>query len=494
MAEPIAELKKVRLDKLAKLREKGIEPFPAGWELLKQRVKTVQCGDLSQDQKVVVTGRVMGWRAHGKLIFADLRDDSGEIQICFREDVLSSSQLEVVELFDLGDFLGVHGELFQTKTGELTVLVREFKLLSKSLRPLPSEWYGLEDKEVRYRQRYVDLILNPDVKDVFMVRTEVLSEMRRILDEEDFLEVETPILQPVYGGASAKPFTTHHHALDIDLFLRISNELYLKRLIVGGFEKVYEVSKDFRNEGMDRQHNPEFTQIEFYWAYADYDELMQFTEKMIGRVLNKVMGSTVITFQEQELDFSAPIPRVSFYDLVRQCIGIDLGQVNSEKKLLKEIKVRKLALDLSGTAGYGVLVDKLYKEFCRPKVIQPTFLVDYPYETMPLAKRKKEEPAKIACFQLLAAGFELIKAYNELNDPIDQRERWEEMERLAQEGLEEHEVVDEDYLRALEYAMPPTAGWGMGIDRFVALITNRSSLKEVILFPTMRPENFKSSG
>ncbi|MBU0708580.1 lysine--tRNA ligase [Patescibacteria group bacterium] len=494
MAEPIAELKKVRLDKLAKLREKGIEPFPAGWELLKQRVKTVQCGDLSQDQKVVVTGRVMGWRAHGKLIFADLRDDSGEIQICFREDVLSSSQLEVVELFDLGDFLGVHGELFQTKTGELTVLVREFKLLSKSLRPLPSEWYGLEDKEVRYRQRYVDLILNPDVKDVFMVRTEVLSEMRRILDEEDFLEVETPILQPVYGGASAKPFTTHHHALDIDLFLRISNELYLKRLIVGGFEKVYEVSKDFRNEGMDRQHNPEFTQIEFYWAYADYDELMQFTEKMIGRVLNKVMGSTVITFQEQELDFSAPIPRVSFYDLVRQCIGIDLGQVNSEKKLLKEIKVRKLALDLSGTAGYGALVDKLYKEFCRPKVIQPTFLVDYPYETMPLAKRKKEEPAKIACFQLLAAGFELIKAYNELNDPIDQRERWEEMERLAQEGLEEHEVVDEDYLRALEYAMPPTAGWGMGIDRFVALITNRSSLKEVILFPTMRPENFKSSG
>ena len=488
MPKPLEELKKIRLEKLNKLREKGIDPFPASWEKLDKRIKTAACSELPVGSEGVVAGRIMSWRGHGKIIFADLRDDSGQIQLCFKRDDLPEADFELLKLFDLGDFIGVHGELFNTKAGELTVLVKDFRLLTKSLRPLPSQWYGLEDKEIRYRQRYVDLILNPEVKNVFLARTKILSELRRILDKNDFIEVETPILQPLYGGAAAKPFTTHHNALDIDLYLRISNELYLKRLIVGGFEKVYEVSKDFRNEGIDRQHNPEFTQIEFYWAYADYGQLMEFTEKMLAEVIKTVTGGTKITYQEQELDFSPPLPRLKFYDLVKKETAIDLEEANTEKKLLSEIKRQKLRVDLDGVAGYGALVDKLYKEYCRPKIIQPTFLIDYPQETMPLAKRKEDEPQKIANFQLLASGFEVIKAYNELNDPIDQGYRWEESEKLAARGLEEFEMVDNDYLRALEYAMPPTAGWGMGIDRLAAIITNQPSVKDIILFPTMRPE------
>ena len=488
MPEPLEELKRVRLSKLNYLREKGINPYPDKWEPLKNRIKNSACRKLKLKSSVTVAGRLMSWREHGKIIFGNLRDDTGDIQICFKRDILPEDKFGLLEFFDLGDFLGIQGELFKTKTGELTVLVKDFKLLSKSLRPLPSEWYGLEDKEIRYRQRYVDLILNPKVKEVFLTRSRVVSEMRHILDTNGFIEVETPILQPVYGGAAAKPFITHHRALDIDLYLRISNELYLKRLIVGGFEKVYEVSKDFRNEGIDRQHNPEFTQIEFYWAYADYERLMEFSEQAIAQVLNKVIGSTEVTYENKELNFTPPWPRISFYEIFKKYTAIDLEKANTEEKLLDKIREKKINLDLAGVAGFGPLVDKLYKEFCRSNIIQPTFLIDYPQETMPLAKRKENEPRKIACFQLVSAGHELIKAYNELNDPLDQKARWQIMEELAKRGLEEHEVVDKDYIRALEYAMPPTAGWGMGIDRFVALITNRPSLKEVILFPTMKPE------
>lgn len=488
MPEPLEELKKVKEEKRDLLKKDGVDPYPPGWGKLESRQLVAACQKQALQSQVIIAGRIMGWRDHGKIIFADLKDKSGSIQISFKKDDLGKETYGHLTHLDIGDFIGVEGSLYQTKTGELTVAVNQYKLLSKSIRPLPSEWYGLEDKETRYRQRYLDLILNPEVKELFLTRTRVVSELRRLLDDNEFVEVETPVLQPIYGGASAQPFTTHHNALDIDLYLRISDELYLKRLIVGGFEKVYEISKDFRNEGIDRQHNPEFTMLEFYWAYADYHQLMEFTENILAEVMINTVGSTVVEYQGNELDFTPPLPRINYTQVVKENTAIDLDETKGEAELLKVIREANIQLDLDGIAGYGALVDKLFKETCRPQMIQPTFLVDHPAETVALAKRKPDEPSKVARFQLLVAGFEVINAYNELNDPVDQKQRWLEMEKLGEEGLEEHEVLDEDYIRALEYGMPPTAGFGMGIDRFVALITDSPTLKETILFPTMRPE------
>lgn len=485
MPEPIENLRKIRLEKLEKIRKLGIDPYPARC----QRKQTIAQALKMMGKNVAVAGRIMAIRGHGGIQFFDLRDESGKIQLVFKKDQLDSESVcQFVSLLDIGDFIDAQGKIFKTQAGEISVLVKDFHLLTKSLRPLPSKWYGLKDVEERYRQRYVDLIMNPKVRETFRIRTKILTELRNYLDSHGFMEVETPILQPIYGGATARPFITHHNALDCDLYLRISNELYLKRLIVGGFEKVYEVSKDFRNEGIDRQHNPEFTQIEFYWAYATYEDLMKFTEEMLTCVIKKVLGKLKVKNGDDILDFTLPWKKITFRQALLQHIGIDIEKVNTEQKLLAEIKKRKIQLDLEGVVGYGAILDEFYKKTLRPTLIQPTFLLDYPVEMVALAKRKEEDKSKIASLQLLIKGFEMITAYNELNDPIDQTERWQESERLAKRGLEEHEAFDADYVRALEYGMPPTAGWGMGIDRFVSFLTNAHSIKEVISFPTMRPE------
>ena len=480
----LEEIRKIRLEKVEKLREIGINPYPSK---VKGTPKPISTTLKSMGKTVEVAGRVMGWREHGNVIFADLKDESGEIQLWFQKNSLGE-QFKFLKFFDIGDFLYTKGKVTKTSAGEISVDVTDFQLLTKSIRPLPSTWHGLKDIEERYRQRYVDLLLNADVKRVFEVRTKVLKNMRKFLDDKGFIEVETPVLQPIYGGASARPFITHQEALDIDLYLRISDELYLKRLIVGGFEKVYEVSKDFRNEGVDKQHNPEFTQVEFYWAYADYNALMQFTEDLLAFVIKESIGTYKIEYENTMLNFEPPIKKITYRELIMENTGIDLNLENTEERLGKAIKDKSLTLDLEGVVGYGALVDTLYKTYARPKVIQPTFLIDHPYELMPLAKRKPDDPSKIESFQLLVHGFEVLKAYSELNDPKDQKDRWQQQEGLAKKGLAEHEALDEDYIRALEYGMPPTAGWGMGIDRLTALLTNQHSLKDVILFPTMKPE------
>jgi len=487
MPKPLEELRQVRLEKLEKLRELGISPYPSRWELAEKRVKAESCERSKLGTEVAVAGRIRAWREHGGIIFADLFDESGKIQLCFRKDALLNFNFEYLSLLDIGDFIGVSGELFRTAAGELTVLVKDLKLLAKALRPLPSSWYGLKDVEERYRKRYLDLLMNPEVRRVFETRTKILTLLRRYLNEHGFIEVETPVLQPIYGGASARPFITHLDVLDTDLYLRISDELYLKRLIVGGFEKVYEVAKDFRNEGIDRQHSPEFTQVEFYWAYANYEDLMRFTEEMLSQIIREVKGTLQVEFEGKKLDFTPPWSRITYRDLVLEHTGIDIDEVRTEDELRAAISQKGLDLDLSGTVGYGAVLDTLYKEFCRPRIIQPTFLTDHPAESVALAKRKENDPRKVARFQLLVCGYEVINAYNELNDPQDQRQRWLEQEGLARKGLEEHEALDEDYIEALEYGMPPTAGWGIGIDRLTAILTDRHTIREVILFPLMRP-------
>jgi len=483
MAKRLENIKADRLEKLEKIRSLGVNPYPAHCprrEAAYQALKML-------GKKVSVAGRIVAWREHGGSTFADLKDETGKIQLFFRRDELGKEKYDFIKLFDIGDFLYVEGKVFKTQAGETTILVSKYLLLAKSLLPLPSTWYGLKDVEERYRKRYLDLIMNPEVKNIFYLRSKVLTAIREFLNKEGFLEVETPILQEMYGGASARPFITHHNALDCDLYLRISDELYLKRLIVGGFEKVYEVSKDFRNEGIDRAHNPEFTQVEFYWAYADYEDLMRLTEKMLVRVLKTTLGKTKISLGDKTLDFTPPLPRIHFRDLLLKETGIDMDEIGTEEELLSAIRKAGIAVDLKGVFGMGPIFEKIYKEKIRPKLTQPTFLLDYPSSMIALAKRKEDEPDKIASMQLLADGWELVKAYNELNDPLDQRKRWQEMEKLAKKGVEETERLDEDYIEALEYGMPPTAGWGMGIDRFVAVLTNKP-LKEVILFPTLAPK------
>jgi len=484
MAKPIEELRKIRLQKLREITELGINPYPSRCKRTQKISQTWE----EFGQKVAVVGRVRATRGHGGIQFFDLQDESGKIQLVFKQNKLSSLDYRLLSLLDVGDFLAVQGEVFKTKAGEVSILVDDFQLLAKSLRPLPSEWYGLKDVEERYRQRYVDLMVNPQVKEIFYLRTKVLTTIRNFLNKEGFLEVETPVLQPMYGGASARPFVTHHNALNCDLYLRVSDELYLKRLIVGGFEKVYEVAKDFRNEGIDRAHNPEFTQIEFYWAYANYEDLMTLTEAMLMRVLRVAVGKTKIKFEGKVLNFKPPWKRVYFRDILLQETGIDADKMGTKEELIREIEKRRIKLSFEKTAGLGEIFDKLYKEKVRPKLIQPTFLLDYPASMIALAKRREDNPAKIATFQLLANGMELVKAYNELNDPLDQKKRWLETEKQAKKGAKEVERLDDDFIRALEYGMPPTAGWGLGLARLVCLLANQHSVKEVILFPTLKPE------
>lgn len=481
----------VRREKVAKLREAGIDPYPP------ENRRSATCAEAvanfeawsAEARPIVLAGRLRAVRAHGGAAFADLTDESGKLQLHIKSDVIGEDAFALFTAsIDLGDFIEADGALFTTKRGEKSLEVRAWRILSKALLPLPEKWHGLSDVEVRYRKRHLDLIANEDVRNIFRTRSKVMHAIREFLHGEGFMEVETPILQTQAGGASAKPFVTHHNALDLDLQLRIAPELYLKRLIVGGFEKVFEVARCFRNEGISFQHNPEFTQVEFYWAYATYEDLMDLTERMMTSILSTALGRTTVERDGVTLDFSAPYTRKKFYDLVKDETGIDLEKAKGEQALKDAIAHRKLKVDLEGAVGYGALVDLLYKACVRPKIVQPTFVIDYPAEMIPLAKRKPEEPDRIATVQLLVQGIEVTKAYNELNDPLEQEARFMEETKKKEGGSEEAMPADADFVEALKYGMPPTAGFGMGIDRLTALLVGAHSIKEVILFPTLRPE------
>jgi lysyl-tRNA synthetase class 2 len=482
------EIKKIRLRKLEAIEHAGILPYP----LKTKRTHTIlealkNFSELSaKKEEIVIVGRIRSQRVHGGSTFIHLQDGTGKIQAFFRRDRLGERGYKFfLDNFDIGDFIEIRGILFTTKRGEKTLEVGDFKMLAKSLLPLPEKWHGLKDVEERFRKRYLDLIFNPEVKKKFEVRSKIIKEIRLFLEEEGFLEVETPILQPIYGGAKARPFKTHHNALDIDLYLRIAPELYLKRLLVGGFEKVYEIGRVFRNEGIDRQHNPDFTVLEFYWAYADYKGLMKLTERMFKTLLKKVIGKLEVEYDRKAIDFKPPWPRVEFYQIFRKYTKIDLEEIHPDA--LKK-KAEGLGLKIEPGEGLSEVADKIYKKFCRPKIWQPTFIIHHPRGAFPLAKSQPKDKDKLANFQLVVGGWELINAFSELNDPVEQRRRFKEQEKAYREGFGEAQRMDEDFLEALEYGMPPAAGFGLGIDRLVALLTNSHSLREVILFPLMRPK------
>lgn len=479
----------VRHAKLEQFKRSDIDPYPKTHrrdtrvELLHASFDAL----VAEEKEVTVAGRLLAVRVHGGLAFADLVEETGKIQLSFKEEALNASFTLFCEWIDGGDIIQATGVPFVTKRGERSIAVSSWSILAKALRPLPDKWHGLQDIEARYRHRELDLISSPEVKNTFIVRSKLVQSMRRFLDERGFLEVETPMLQPIPGGANARPFITHHNALDIDLYLRIAPELYLKRLIVGGFEKIYEVARCFRNEGIDPTHNPEFTQIELYWAYPSQD-FLSFMEQMLSYMIEKAIGTDPIVRQGQTLDFRAPWPRKTFREVILESCGIDINRCFTVEDVIREIKAIGLKIDFKGAVGLGEHLDQLYKKTGRASIVQPTWILDYPVEMKPLANRSVNDPTKAAVAQLVVMGGEVINAYyHELNDPIDQRNRFVEEEKLATQGSEEAQRIDEDFLTALEQGMPPTSGMGMGIDRLVALLTDSPSLKEVIFFPTLRP-------
>ena len=478
----------VRREKLAKLQSLGLVVYPAKVE------RTSTIGEALDKYETLATeltsitlaGRVMTTRVHGALIFADLRDASGKIQMLLKLDDVGAETFERFrDLIDPADFVQATGTLFTTNRGEKTLLVTSWKILVKALLPLPEKFHGLTDTEIRFRQRELDLISNPEARIAFKKRSQLIRALRNVLDEEGFEEVETPMLQSIAGGASARPFVTHHNALDIDLYLRIAPELYLKRLVVGGYEKVYELGRQFRNEGIDWSHNPEFTSLEFYWAYQNYNGLMDFTEKMLRQVVQTVNGGPVVRFREEEIDFSAAWPRVKFRDALMNACGIDITTATREELVAK---MKSLNIDCDPKEGLGKIYDELYKETVRKHQVQPLFVIDYPIEMEPLAKRCEDDPRFVQRFQLIAGRLELLKAYSELNDPIDQLERFEAQQALRESGDEEAQRIDQTFVAALEHGLPPTAGWGMGIDRFAMMLADVPNVKEIILFPTLRPQ------
>jgi lysyl-tRNA synthetase class 2 len=508
MSEELNQVLQNRREKLARLQEKGIAPFGYGFEWSHRSADAIELfssaeeegslNEAGQGAEVRVAGRIVAWRGHGKSAFAHIEDGQGRVQLYFKKNVLGEDSFDDLDLVDLGDWIGVSGPLFRTRTGEVTVQVESWELLSKSLRPLPmgkvevdaetgerTVYSGFSNQESRYRQRYADLAVHPEVREVFRTRTRVISEIRRFLDNEDFLEVETPVLQPLYGGAAARPFVTKHNALDQTMYLRIADELYLKRLIVGGFDRVYEIAKDFRNEGLSRFHNPEFTMLEFYEAFADYEDMMELIERLLIHVVREVHGEPVLTFQGDEIRFDAPFPRIVLLEALGEAMGVDPTSLSEAdlRKRAEELKVPEL-----DGAGRGKLYDKLFGELVQPGLIQPTFVVDYPVELSPLAKPHRSKPGLTERFELFIAGQEVANAFSELNDPIDQRSRFEGQAGLRAKGDDEAHQIDEDYIRALEYGMPPTGGLGMGIDRLVMLLTDQSSIRDVILFPVLRNE------
>ena len=494
----LSEQELIRREKLAKLRELGIDPFPAELFPVDHFSNQIK-GDYVEGKQVIIAGRLMSRRIQGKASFAELQDNEGRIQIYFNRDEICTGEDKTKynevykKLLDIGDIIGIEGELFKTQVGEITVMVKDFKVLTKALRPLPlpktdkdgNVYDEFNDPELRYRQRYADLIVNPRVKDTFIKRTKITNVIRDFYNDMGFLEVETPILQPIPGGAAARPFITHHNTLDMPLYLRIANELYLKRLIVGGFDGVYEFSKDFRNEGMDRTHNPEFTVMEMYAAYKDYNWMMDVTEQLLEKVARELHGTTKVPFGEHVIDYKAPYPRIGILDAIKEHTGYDLYQKSEDE--IREI-CKKLDIEVDETMGTGKLIDELFGEKCEPHFVQPTFIIDYPVEMSPLTKKHRSKEGLTERFELMVNGKELANAYSELNDPIDQRERFEEQLKLSEKGDDEAMFIDQDFLRALEYGMPPTSGIGIGIDRLTMFMTNNASIQEVLFFPQMKPE------
>ena len=494
----LSEQEIIRREKLTKLKELGINPYPAPLYPVNTTSKDILT-HYKEGKEVIVAGRLMSLRVQGKASFATLQDSEGSVQLYFNRDEMCPDEDKTLynevfkKLLDLGDFIGVEGYLFITKMGEKTVMVKNFTLLSKVLRPLPMPKVDADgkvhdaftDPEQRYRMRYVDLVVNPQVKEVFIKRTKLFNAMRQFFNEAGYLEVETPVLQAIPGGASARPFITHHNALDIPLYMRIANELYLKRLIVGGFDGVYEFSKNFRNEGMDRTHNPEFTAMEIYVAYKDYHWMMDFTERLLEHCAIAVNGTTKATFGAHTVDFKAPYPRVTMTDAIKQFTGFDItGKTEEELRAF----AHSIGIAVDETMGKGKLIDEIFGEKCEGNFIQPTFITDYPKEMSPLTKEHRDNPELTERFELMVCGKEIANAYSELNDPIDQRERFEEQLRLSEKGDDEAMFIDQDFLRALEYGMPPTSGLGIGMDRLIMFLTNNESIQEVLFFPQMRPE------
>jgi len=499
----LSEQEVVRREKLARLREIGINPYPADLFPVDANSKEIK-NNFEEGKQVVIAGRLMVINIQGKASFGQLQDGEGRIQLYFNRDEICLGEDKSLyntvfkKLLDLGDFIGITGTLFTTKVGEKTVMVKEFTLLSKSLKPLPIPkvkdgitYDAFTDPELRYRQRYADLVVNPHVKEVFVKRTKLFNAMRTFFNDAGYFEVETPILQPIPGGAAARPFTTHHNSLDIPLYMRIANELYLKRLIVGGFDGVYEFSKNFRNEGMDRTHNPEFTAMEIYVSYKDYNWMMEFAEQLLEYCAIAVNGTSEATFGDHKINFKAPYARVTMTDSIKHFTGFDITGKTED-----EIRAAAISMNIAvdETMGKGKLIDEIFGEKCEGNYIQPTYITDYPKEMSPLCKEHRDNPELTERFELMVCGKEIANAYSELNDPIDQRERFEHQLKLAQKGDDEAtEFIDEDFLRALEYGMPPTSGMGIGMDRLIMFLTNNQSIQEVLFFPQMRPEQKKPS-
>ncbi|QQX77220.1 MULTISPECIES: lysine--tRNA ligase [Aequorivita] len=498
----LSELEIIRREKLQQLRNMGINPYPADLYPVTDTSKKIK-QHFEEGKRVVIAGRLMSRRIQGKASFAELQDADGRIQVYFNRDEICTGEDKTLynevykKLLDIGDFIGIEGELFNTQVGEKTVMVKNFTLLSKALKPLPQPRVDADgkvhdaftDPEQRYRQRYADLVVNPHVKEIFVKRTKLFNAMRTFFNERGYFEVETPVLQPIPGGAAARPFITHHNSLDIPLYMRIANELYLKRLIVGGFDGVYEFSKNFRNEGMDRTHNPEFTAMEIYVSYKDYNWMMEFCEQLLEFCAMEVNGTTKATFGKYEVDFKAPYTRITMADAIKKFTGFDITGKTEDQ-------IRQAALDMKipvdDTMGKGKLIDEIFGEKCEGNFIQPTFITDYPKEMSPLCKEHRDNPELTERFELMVCGKEIANAYSELNDPIDQRERFEAQLKLADRGDEEATAfIDYDFLRALEYGMPPTSGMGIGMDRLIMFLTNNASIQEVLFFPQMRPEKKK---
>jgi len=471
----------VRLEKLAKLREQGIMPYGYRFERTHRAAEVQEWFTELTGKEVRVAGRLMTRRRHGKTQFAHIQDDSGRVQLYLRQDTLGPEPYERLELLDIGDFLGVRGEVFKTRTGEVTVNVLEWVLLAKSLRPLPEKFHGLRDVEARYRQRYLDIMVNPDSRRVFLLRSRIIGLIRRFLDARGFIEVETPVLQPIYGGAAARPFQTFYNVLEQEMFLRISDELYLKRLIVGGIERVYEIGKDFRNEGLDRFHNPEFTQIELYQAYADYSDMMALVEELFRFLALELYGTTEIEFAGRRIDFAKPWHRLRFIEALKERLGVDPLELSDS--MLVKVAAGK-GIEVQPGTSRAKLLDKLFSDLIQEKLIEPTFVIDHPKETTPLAKPHRLDPRLVERFEPVVCGMEVGNAFSELNDPIEQRQRFEDAVRRN----EEFATLDEDYCLALEYGMPPTGGLGLGIDRLVMLFTDQNSIRDVILFPQLKKE------
>ncbi|MFA7448151.1 MAG: lysine--tRNA ligase [Weeksellaceae bacterium] len=494
----LSEQEIIRREKLVQLQEMGIEPYPAAQFELTSTAEEIH-KNFEDGKQVKLAGRIMSVRQMGKASFAELQDSTGRVQIYIARDSISTDEEATAynvlfkRLLDIGDFIGIEGFQFKTKVGEISVHVTKLTLLSKALRPLPivkidedgKTHDAFVDPEMRYRMRYVDLVVNPHVKDIFVKRTKLFSSMRNFFNNQGYLEVETPILQPIPGGAAARPFVTHHNALDIPLYMRIANELYLKRLIVGGFDGVYEFAKNFRNEGMDRTHNPEFTVMEIYVAYTDYNWMMNFTEKLLEHCAISVNGNTISQFGEHEINWKAPYPRISMRDAILKFTDFDI-KGKSEVEL--RLAAASMGVEVDETMGKGKLIDEIFGEKCEGNFIQPTFITDYPIEMSPLTKKHRSEEGLTERFELMVCGKEIANAYSELNDPIDQRERFEEQMRLSEKGDDEAMFIDQDFLRALEFGMPPTSGLGIGMDRLLMFLTNTPSIQEVLFFPQMRPE------